>query len=364
MLDALRAAVRHTRIVQWLLRGRQAAYLREHLANRTRAIAFLVPAVDDVNGGIMAIVSHVAESARMSAIHHAQVHLCTLPGGRTLIRYSKFANDATLLSLDLLLDALAEDALVHLNVPELYVPDLVKSVVPLAARYPGQKFSFNIMLQNIDFAPSRASVDALRRAGPVTVTTAHKAYAGQQTSEQLGCPVWHWSVWVSPEKYTRLGYDDKEKLIVYSPDKHPLAGRVLQALRAALPDYQFIRIWGLTYEDYKQLISRARFSLTFGEGLDGYFVEPILSGSIGCAVFNERFFTQAYRGLPFVFRDWEHLERELPRAIHEIDERTFVSAQVIQYETVAREYSFAEYRQNLQRYYAQALIHWQPPVRS
>lgn len=364
MLDDLRVTLRETRASQWVLRARQAARIRKQLSNRRRAIIFLVPGVDDVNGGILAIVSHVAESARMAEIHHAQVHLCTLPGGLTLMRYTRFANDATLLSLDLLLSALAPDALVHLNVPELYVPDLVRAGLPLLSRYPRHKFSFNIMLQNIDFAPSRESVDSLRRAGPVTVTTAHKAYAGRQTSEQLGCPVWHWSVWVSPEKYMRLGYERKEKLIVYSPDKHPLAAQVLRALRKELSDYRFVRIWGLTYEEYKQLISRARFSVTFGEGLDGYFVEPILSGSIGCAVFNERFFTPAYCGLPFVFDDWEHLERELPRMIRDIEERTFVSDQSRQYDTIAREYSHVEYQQNLRRYYAEALMHWHSPVGS
>jgi O-antigen/teichoic acid export membrane protein len=354
----LSTAIRHLSVRQLLLRRRQAAFLLRNLENRRRAIVFLVPGVDDVNGGIMAIVSHVAESARMSDIHQAQVHLCTLPHGFTLMRYSKFVNSATLVSFDLLLTALESDALVHVNVPEVYVEEFLKWSLPILSAQPGHRFSFNIMLQNIDFVPSRESVDSLRKAGPVTVTTAHKAYAGRQTSEQLGCPVWHWSVWVSPEKYTRLEYERKEKLIVYSPDEHPLSGQVLRALRAELPDYRFVRIWDFTYEQYKQLISRARFSITFGEGLDGYFVEPILSGSIGCAVFNQRFFTQSYRGLPFVFDDWAHLERELPRMIRDIDGPTFVSAQAIQYRMIAREYSYAEYQQNLRRYYAEALVHW------
>jgi len=50
---------------------------------------------------------------------------------------------------------------------------------------------------------------------------------------------------------------------------------------------QIIR--NLTYDQYKSLVSRAKWALTFGEGLDGYFIEPVFSGAIAFAVYNEQF---------------------------------------------------------------------------
>jgi hypothetical protein len=44
----------------------------------------------------------------------------------------------------------------------------------------------------------------------------------------------------------------------------------------------------------KRCVSPAKWSLTFGEGLDGYFAATIFSGGNSLAVFNERFFTPAF----------------------------------------------------------------------
>ena len=41
---------------------------------------------------------------------------------------------------------------------------------------------------------------------------------------------------------------------------------------------------------YMDYIAKAMFVISFGEGFDGYFIQPCLVGSVGIAVYNERFF--------------------------------------------------------------------------
>ena len=74
-----------------------------------------------------------------------------------------------------------------------------------------------------------------------------------------------------------------------SPDYDRRRSEVLSRLRSSLPDYKFLTIPGITYADYLAKIATARFALTFGEGLDSYFVETVFSGGLGVAVFNSVF---------------------------------------------------------------------------
>ena len=70
---------------------------------------------------------------------------------------------------------------------------------------------------------------------------------------------------------------EKEKIIAVSPDAFVFDGvskkdETLKYLKEALPDYEKVIINDLTLEEYKKLISREMFTITFGEGYDGYFI--------------------------------------------------------------------------------------------
>jgi hypothetical protein len=145
---------------------------------------------------------------------------------------------------------------------------------------------------------------------------------------------------------------------VVSPDEHPLRDRIIGVLRQCLPEYRIIKIWGLTYEEYKDLIGRARYSLTFGEGLDAYFVEPIFSGSMGLTVYNDRFFTEEYRGLAGVFASWNEIETQLPALIRDMSPERYEKSRREQYAVVARNYAHSEYVENLRRYYDDVSTAW------
>ena len=148
----------------------------------------------------------------------------------------------------------------------------------------------NILVQNIDNMKGK-NVSGLKRFGKVTGTTAHEAYTNLATREALGVPLHRLSTCNGPEYYAVSEYQEKEPLLIVSPDPHPLREQVLGQIARALPELRIQVIQNLSYEDFRKVICIAKWSLTFGEGLDGYFLELVFSGGVGFAVFNDRFFT-------------------------------------------------------------------------
>src|SRR5262249_43203974 len=64
----------------------------------------------------------------------------------------------------------------------------------------------------------------------------------------------------------------------------------------------------------------AKWSLTFGEGLDAYFAEPIWSGGVSFAVFNERFFTPEFAALDTVYPSWDALLSNIVSDLNRLDD--------------------------------------------
>ena len=341
------------------VRRSQRRTFRERFTKLNDTIIFIVPGYNIVNGGILSIMSIAAEVERLVNHHGAQVLICSFPGDPPLARFTGFTHSQPIFPLDLVLKSVEAGSLVQIHIPEYYVHYFGGQARRLKRVFPDLEFCFNVMLQNVDLAPSHDDVQHLAAVGVVTATTAHKAYASIETARKLGCRLWHWSTFISPEGYERRSLARKRRLIVVSPDEHPRRMEVLRELSRRLPTFDLVVIRNLKYEMYKALIRDAMFSLTFGEGLDGYFVETIFSGGIGCAVFNDRFFSEEYVRLPFVYPDWNVLLQKLAEDIlRSVDGRGFEDAQRWQYDVVAAEYGYDKYVSNLRRYYAETNLGW------
>lgn len=126
---------------------------------------------------------------------------------------------------------------------------------------------------------------------------------------------------------------------------------VLEKL-AAIPGLHVQIIRNLTYEQYKSTIARAKWALTFGEGLDGYIIEPIFSGAVAFAVYNEEFFTPDFKELPTVYRSYDHLLETIVNDIERLDdEHLYKDYQQVQFDLCAKYYSAEQYRKNIRSFY-------------
>jgi hypothetical protein len=331
---------------------RQAYLNTLDLGKYQNLIVFLVPGIDLVTGGVMSIISIAEESRKLYAGSTTGVFVCPLPGEPPLAKFTKFDNDETVVDYRYLVSRCPNAKHLLLHIPEIYVGQVVRRPQVFLRRFRGH-IQFNVLLQNIDLAPSVSEVAALKQLGLTTITTAHKAYSGQDTSLKYDCPVLHLSVWASPEKFHRVLFDDKKKLIIVSPDKYGKRDEVLRALQAKLPDYKFLVIQNMPYRTYLATIAQAQFSLTFGEGLDGYFVEPVFSGGVGGAVFNSRFFSDDYRDLPFVYDSWDEVIKNFADDVKQTaaSRESYLAAHNRQFAILSQHYRYQDYLDNIRDFY-------------
>jgi uncharacterized protein (DUF3084 family) len=100
------------------------------------------------------------------------------------------------------------------------------------------------------------------------------------------------------------------------------------------------------------LIAKAKWSLTFGEGLDGYFVEMALTGGVPFAVYNDRFFPPEFRDLPTVYDTWPDLQIFIVKDIPNLDHDALYHAAG---EPIRKElnhlYDRERYRENVRLFY-------------
>ena len=336
-------------------RARQQSLARGFPSRVRRVVVYLSPCDDIVVGGILSICSQYEETARLSAASaDTAVVVCTLPGGcYPLLRYTRFRNQVMLYDLEACVQRFqgAETMLIH--IPEYAVQMFVESQLEaVRSGMPSCQISLNVMVQNINLVKLDEAWNVLRSVGQLSCTAAHEAYANAETESWLGCPVHKLSVFVSPEQYIRVPYQDKEELMIVSPDQHPDKVAVLRAIKKELPKMRVRIVERITYEQFKDLIARAKWALTFGEGLDGYFLETILSGGVSFAVFNREFFTDDYRALRTVYPDFEALRTEISSDIRSLDHsEIYNSYQQEQYGICVRYYSYETYQENVRAFY-------------
>jgi hypothetical protein len=312
----------------------------------------LTPGFDGPTGGVISIFAIYRETQALQNLHGAKVAICTLPDEPPLLKYTWFKNRSYLLDFEALLNRCRSLDYLMIHVPEYAVNYLSKWLGSHSSLLKGFKeIHFNVLVQNIDLVQDQEP-RALTRFGKVTCTTAHEAYSNAETREALGVSLHRLSVWNGPELYTVSDYAKKQPLLMVSHDKHPLKEKVLLKIQQALPSLRIQVIQNLSWEDYRGVASTTKWSLTFGEGLDGYFSDPVFSGGVAFAVYNERYFTPAFAKLETVYPSWEVLMDKITIDLKRLDDP-------VAYERCWREawnllselYSTERFRENLRSFY-------------
>jgi hypothetical protein len=210
----------------------------------------------------------------------------------------------------------------------------------------------NILLQNIALLSPMEYIERMKELGKLTCTTAHEKYSCLELRKKLGFPLHKLSWFLSPEMYKKKRYVEKEDLMIVSPDIHPKKSEVLSLIAGHFPNLKIQIIQNLTYEQYKNLISRAKWALTFGEGLDGYFVETIFSGGISFSVYNPTFFTEDFKSIRTVYENYDALIEKICSDIGDLDdEKTYGEYQREQFALCSKYFNYKEYVKNIELFY-------------
>ncbi|MCT7584004.1 hypothetical protein N5U55_07755 [Aliarcobacter butzleri] len=266
-------------------------------------------AVDTIGGGMLSINRFIDRSIEIFKNADKKILLSGLPLNNPTVSYSMFESQLSMYHFDEIVASIYPEKLI-LNIPEYYLPGFIHGLKENHKKWllSIPFLHINIMDQNHDYFPSRAYFEHCKfYTDKVTITTAHKEYTTQDIADEVDCPIKLLMPFL-PQFY-RQPHNKKEKIIAISPDEFIFDGvakknEALSLLKEKLPDYKIQIINNLTLEEYKQLISKAMFTITFGEGYDGYFIEPFLSDSVAFAVYNTTFFPSQFKDAPTVYESY------------------------------------------------------------
>lgn len=307
-----------------------------------------------VSGGIISIFSLCQETRELFDAKKTGIYISVLPGYPTYGKNDLFENDETIYDMAGLMPILQKKKNILLHVPEYALNDTVIRIRPYFEKLKKARLSVNILNQNVRLMPGRIEAAEIFEIAPrVTQTVAHRRYCTQEMADLYAIPTHLFSVFIDPSQYKPTPYAKKKNVIAYSPDGHPDKEVILDGLRQNLPDYELVEINNLSYEQYKKFVRDVKFVITFGEGLDGYLIEPTFSGTVAFSVFNSDFFPDdSFTKLPNIFLSYEEMAERIAGRIKSIDNPgMYMSSVRPLYDKLADIYSYNSYKKNVAAFY-------------
>ncbi len=324
------------------------------LKNAKKLIIFLTPAKDKINGGIMSIFSLCEFSRQLNPDSYC--FISTPPGDLTYVINDKFLNNEKILRFEQIIKNSKNAQEIILHIPEFLSADFYKTLNKKEKIFLKSKnLQINILNQNINLMPEPDKLkDLFNLTNNVTQTIAHNRYATQDICNKYQIPTHLFSVHLDLSKYKSYSFEQKEKIIALSPDNNEYREKVIEKLKKDLPEFKLITIKDLTFNQYMDLISKAFFTITFGEGMDGYFTQPYYVNSIGFAVYNNKFFPDAaWKNLKGIYESYEDALEHITPNIKEYisDKKTFSSIINDFLNKHKNLYNFSSYEKNLKNFY-------------
>lgn len=322
--------------------------------NENKLIVFLLPEIEMVSGGVMSICSIAKVTKQLERIHKSRVILATLPSVNTYSDITGFDTEFDIFRFEQIPKYFTnlQDILIH--IPELYTLLFVMKLKPSEMVWLSNvnNIQVNILNQNDTFVPRPSEMVYLKNlVSNITMTVAHKQYCTRQLRSSYDMSV-HFLSTSNLVEYFYTPYELKENLLVYSPDAHPYKQQILEKIKTEFPDMKMLQIYDMSYLQYRKVIAKAKWMITFGEGLDGYFVESIRSGTIPFAAYNNIFFNDEFDGLENIYDSYPDMLNRITKDIKRIDEgKKYTSLNRMLRAIDAKVYNDKEYIKNIKDFY-------------
>lgn len=263
------------------------------LISSKKVAVFVVPEHNAMSGGIYSIFSIADHLRRTRHQHGFDVLVMTRPNksGTTYVRNSSFKNSETVYRLEQL-RLFSEVSELQIHIPEYATNEFVRSLSPNMVKYLMRRDSvhINILNQNTRLMPKPELFKDLRRiCDTLGQSVSHHAFFGKEFADYYDLPSLLLPAFTDLTPYPKSTFSEKSNIIIYSDDEAPYKRAVLNELEK-LSEYRLVKIRDMTFDTYMELATQCKFSVSFGEGLDGYVAQPIYQGGIGFALYNEEFF--------------------------------------------------------------------------
>lgn len=269
----------------------QNCYDLSEIRQAQKVVLFVLPAEEVVSGGILSIFS-LCRYTRDILPNHAVV-LVTEAGNKTYACISWFHTDEKIYRWEQMMDNLQNTERLILHIPEYmsaaFYDKLSESNRNILKRIPD--LTINILNQNPQIMPPSDAVQNLFDLSPkVTQTLAFRDKNIQELANRYQMPITTVYSYLELSKWKPVPFNQKKKIILLSPDTNIYRKQVVNTLKKEMPDFKLISINKMSFEQYMSLVCQAFAVISFGEGYDGYLLQPIIVKTLSFAVYNETFF--------------------------------------------------------------------------
>lgn len=290
-----------------------------------KIVFFFIPGAKRVTGGTLQIFTLYRLTRDIFKDTKTDALICWIPGeGRDLHSYDGFDNEVTVFSLDMVLNTCGSECELLFHLPEYAAMRILEHIgwERLVVLREQHSLQINILNQNIEVMLERTHLDQIKKIFPdLTCTAGNPVWASESERRKLDIPIHALPTWYYPDDAPWQPYESKKNLMIVSPDSDPHRELVLKTIRCALPELEIQVIKGLKYEQYLKLERMAKWSLTFGEGLDGYFYGPVLRGGVAFAVRNGTFDLPGLENVATVYDSYKHMADRIVADIQALDSK-------------------------------------------
>ena len=322
-------------------------------------IVCFIPNIKMMTGGIQSIYSICKYSREICP--QAQCLIATVPGKYTYSYNPYFKNEEKIYRFEQIVQNANNVEKLILHIPEYFAGKFYKALKKDEIKFlKGIKdLHINILNQNIQLMPEPKELKSLYKlTNNVTQTIGHHRYATQEVCDKWQMPAHFLSVHIDISGYKTYPFEEKEKIIVLSPDETPYKKAVVEKLKKELPDFKLITVQNMTFDEYMDLIARAYFTITFGEGFDGYFNQPQTVGGLGMAVYDSAFFPdESWLELKNVYKSPADMENNIVNDIKELsaNKELYYSLISKMKEKLSTLYGEDLFKRNLEKFYKKEL---------
>lgn len=333
----------------------QELYDLTALQQAQKLIVFLIPNIKMMTGGIQSIYSICKYSREICP--DALCLISTHPGKFTYSHNDFFKNDEQIFRWEQIIENAKNAKEIIIHVPEYFAGKFYKSLKKADIKFLKgiENLQINIINQNIELMPAPSEIkDLFKLTNNITQTIGHHRYATQEVCDKWQIPAHFLSVHIDLSGYKSYPFEEKEKIIVLSPDNAPYKEAVIEKLKNELPDFKLVTVENMTFDEYMDLIARAYFVISFGEGFDGYFIQPVFVGTLGIAMYNNRFFPdESWKEFENVYKNEDGIKTKLVTDLKTLfnDKFLYKSALNDNKRELESIYSLKAFIQNLKNFY-------------
>lgn len=286
-----------------------------------KLIVYLVPDFDQICGGMMCITNYLNDIKDQPEVKEYSLMLATIPSPNTFIDYTKFDAHAHVYRFEQIRKYFTNLDTLLLHIPEYQFINFLYNISPndLAWLNNLEHVTVNIMNQNQELMPDPVFVNMLRKIVPqMTMTCAHRRYCNENLRSTYNMPL-HFIPADKKIDFLYYPYEKKENLLVLSPDLHPAKDEIVATIEKQFDGIKIVVVENMAFKDYLELIARAKWVLSLGEGFDGYVIESIFSGTISFTLYNDIFFDNDFIPWPNMYENSNRMIETLALRMKELD---------------------------------------------